>query len=219
MGSCGGCGCGKPASALAAGQDAARRRVLWIVLSINAALFLGEFVAGVVANSTALQADALDSLGDAFVYGLSIAVVAGSLQQRAGAALVKGVIQAMFGAAVLTEVMRHAIFGSEPLAPVMAIAAAIALGCNLACFGLLYRFRADDLNMRSVWLCSRNDLVNNGGVLAAAALVAALDNRWPDLVVGAVVAGLFLHTSFAVIRDAWPQWRGQAHSRATNPGA
>lgn len=216
MSNCGDCGCGESASTLASGQNVARRRVLWIVLWINVVLFLGEFAAGVIASSTALQADSLDSLGDAFVYALSIAVVAGSLQQRAGAAMVKGVIQALFGAAVMAEVVRHAMFGSEPLAPIMAIAAAVALCANLSCFALLYRFRADDLNMRSVWLCSRNDLVNNGGVLVAAALVAALGNRWPDLVVGALVAGLFLQTSFAVIRDAWPQWRSQANQRAAS---
>jgi Co/Zn/Cd efflux system component len=184
--------------------------VLWVVLYINAALFIGEFVAGVFASSTALQADSLDSLGDAFVYALSIAVVAGTVQQRAGAALVKGAIQAVFGAVVLAEVIRRAWFGSEPLAPIMAVAAAVALCANLTCFGLLYRFRTDDLNMRSVWLCSRNDLVNNCGVLVAAALVATLHSSWPDLVVGGLVAGLFLHTSFDVIRDAWPEWRGRA---------
>ena len=215
MGNCGGCGCGDSASALASGHGAARRRVLWTVLLINAVLFVGEFAAGVFAHSTALQADSLDSLGDAFVYALSIAVVAGSLQQRAGAALVKGAIQALFAAVVIAEVVRRAIFGSEPLAPVMAIAAAVALCANLACFALLYRFRGDDLNMRSVWLCSRNDLAHNCGLLVAAALVAALGNRWPDLVVGALIAGLFLHTSFSVIREAWPQWRAQPFGRMT----
>jgi Co/Zn/Cd efflux system component len=207
MSNCGECGCGDSASTLASAHGAARRRVLWTVLLINAALFVGEFAAGVFAHSTALQADSLDSLGDAFVYALSIVVVAGSLQQRAGAALVKGGIQALFAVIVIAEVVRRAIFGSEPLAPVMAITAAVALCANLACFGLLYRFRADDLNMRSVWLCSRNDLAHNCGALIAAALVAALGNRWPDLVVGALIAGLFLHTSFSVIREAWPQWR------------
>ena len=176
MSNCGGCGCGDPASALASGHGAARRRVLWTVLLINAVLFVGEFAAGVFAHSTALQADSLDSLGDAFVYALSIAVVAGSLQQRAGAALVKGAIQALFAAVVIAEVVRRAIFGSEPLAPVMAIAAAVALFANLACFALLYRFRGDDLNMRSVWLCSRNDLVANTSVLLASFAVWRLNS-------------------------------------------
>lgn len=208
MSGCDTCGCGETASVLGAAQDAARRRVLWTVLLINVALFLGEFGAGLVARSTALQADALDSFGDAFVYALSLGVAAGSLQQRAGAALVKGIVQAVFGLAVLAEVVRRAWFGAEPLPTIMAVAASVALVANLVCFALLYRFRTDDLNMRSVWLCSRNDLVNNAGVLLAAALVALLGSRWPDLLVGGIVAALFLHTSFDVVRDAWPQWRG-----------
>lgn len=203
-----GCTCEDSASALSATRSGARRRVLWVVLGINTALFVGEFGAGIWARSTALQADSLDSLGDALVYALSLMVVASSVQQRAGAALVKGVIQTLFGLAVLTEVVRRAWFGGEPLAPVMAVAAVIALAANLTCFCLLYRFRGDDLNMRSVWLCSRNDLVNNLGVLIAAGLIAWLGSRWPDLAVGAIVAGLFLYTSFDVVRDAWPLWRG-----------
>jgi Co/Zn/Cd efflux system component len=89
----------------------------------------------------------------------------------------------------------------------MAVAAIVALAANLTCFLLLYRFRTDDVNMRSVWLCSRNDLVNNCGVLVSAGLVAGLGQRWPDLLVGAIVAGLFLHTSVNGVREAWPLWR------------
>lgn len=201
-----GCGCGDGVSTCGA-QNTARRRVLWVVLGINALLFVGEFGAGIWAHSTALQADSLDSLGDAMVYGLSLMVVASSLRQRAGAALVKGIVQAVFGVAVLVEVVRRTWFGADPLPTIMAVAAVVAFAANLACFLLLYRFRSDDVNMRSVWLCSRNDLVNNCGVLVSAGLVAWLGQRWPDLLVGAVVAGLFLHTSFNVIREAWPLWR------------
>lgn len=202
-----GCGCNDTASALCRAQDAARRRVLWAVLTINLVLFAGEFSAGWWADSSALQADSLDSLGDAGVYLLSLAVIAGSVRQRAGAAVVKGAIQGVFGLAVLAEVARRAWFGAEPLAPVMAIAACMALVGNLVCFGLLSRFRADDLNMRSVWLCSRNDLVNNSGVIIAAALVAWSGAAWPDLLVGLIVAALFLHTSWQVLRAAWRPWR------------
>lgn len=202
-----GCGCEQTGAALADPRHAERSRVLWIVLGINAALFLGEFSAGWWAHSTALQADSLDSLGDALVYALSLFVVTGSVRQKAGAALVKGVIQAAFGVAVLVEVLRRAWFGGEPVAPIMATAAAVALVANFTCFLLLSRFRSDDLNMRSVWLCSRNDLVSNAGVILAAGLVALLGSRWPDLIVGALVAGLFLHTSFDVMRDATRQLR------------
>ena len=213
-----GCGCEQSGAVLADPRHAERRRVLWIVLGINAALFLGEFTAGWWARSTALQADSLDSLGDALVYALSLLVVAGSMRRKASAALVKGVIQAVFGVAVLAEVVRRAWFGGDPLAPVMATVAAIALLANFACFLLLNRFRSDDLNMRSVWLCSRNDLASNAGVILAAALVALLGSRWPDLVVGALVAGLFLHTSFDVLRDAIRQLRSPPLERCAANG-
>jgi Co/Zn/Cd efflux system component len=201
------CDCHDTAAALSANTDHARRRVLWIVLAINLLLFAGEFGAGWWADSSALQADSLDSLGDALVYGLSLWVIGGTLRQRSKAVFLKGGIQALFGVAVLVEVGRRAWFGTEPLAPVMAIAATVALVGNLACFALLTRFRSDDMNMRSVWLCSRNDLVNNLGVIAAAGLVAWLDVAWPDLVIGALVAALFLHTAAHVLSGAWKDWQ------------
>src|SRR5690606_14812693 len=125
---------------------------------------------------------------------------------RTKAVFLKGGIQALFGLAVLVEVGRRAWFGAEPLAPVMAVAAAVALIGNLVCFALLTRFRSDDMNMRSVWLCSRNDLVNNIGVIVAAGLVAWLEAAWPDLVVGALVAVLFLRTAVHVLSGAWKDW-------------
>jgi Co/Zn/Cd efflux system component len=201
------CGCHDTAAGLSANTDRARRRVLWIVLAINLLLFAGEFGAGWWGNSSALQADSLDSLGDALVYGLSLWVIGGTLRQRSKAVFLKGGIQALFGVAVLVEVGRRAWFGAEPLASVMAIAAAVALVGNLVCFALLTRFRSDDMNMRSVWLCSRNDLVNNLGVIAAAGLVAWLDTAWPDLVIGALVAALFLRTATHVLAGAWRDWQ------------
>jgi Co/Zn/Cd efflux system component len=200
------CGCDHTATTLSRNSDSARRRVLWIVLAINLLLFAGEFGAGLWASSSALQADSLDSLGDAMVYTLSLWVVGGTLRQRSKAVFLKGGIQAIFGLAVLVEVARRAWLGAEPLAPVMAIAAAVALVGNLACFMLLTRFRSDDMNMRSVWLCSRNDLVNNGGVLLAAGLVAWTGSPWPDLIVGTLVALLFLRTAMTVLRGAWTDW-------------
>lgn len=188
-------------------NSAAHRRVLWIVLWINLVLFAGEFGTGWWADSSALQGDSLDGLGDALVYALSLAVAAQSLRRRAGAAVVKGVLQALFGVVVLVEVARRSVLGAEPLAPIMMISACVAFALNLVCFRLLTRFRGDDINMRSVWLCSRNDLVNNAGVLVAGALVGATHSRWPDLVIGALVAALFLHTAVQVLRDAWQQWR------------
>lgn len=201
------CGCHQNATSLSRNTDHARRRVLWTVLAINLLLFAGEFGAGWWADSSALQADSLDSLGDALVYALSLWVVGGTLRQRTKAVFLKGGIQALFGLAVLVEVGRRAWFGAEPLAPVMAVAAAVALVGNLISFALLTRFRSDDMNMRSVWLCSRNDLVNNAGVIAAAGLVAWFDAAWPDLVVGMLVALLFLRTAAHVLAGAWKDWQ------------
>ena len=201
------CGCQETACALTASRDSARRRVLWTVLAINLVLFVGEFGAGWWGDSSALQADSLDSLGDALVYAMSLWAVGRSLRQRSHVVLLKGGIQALFGIGVLLEVIRRAWLGAEPLAPVMAWAAGLALVGNLVCFRLLTRFRSDDMNMRSVWLCSRNDLINNSGVLVAAGLVALTGSRWPDLVVGAGVAVLFLWTACSVLRGGWTDFR------------
>ncbi len=201
------CGCQETACALTASRDSARRRVLWTVLAINLVLFVGEFGAGWWGDSSVLQADSLDSLGDALVYAMSLWAVGRSLRQRSHVVLLKGGIQALFGIGVLLEVIRRAWLGAEPLAPVMAWAAGLALVGNLVCFRLLTRFRSDDMNMRSVWLCSRNDLINNSGVLVAAGLVALTGSRWPDLVVGAGVAVLFLWTACSVLRGGWKDFR------------
>ena len=201
------CGCQETACALTASRDSARRRVLWTVLAINLVLFVGEFGAGWWGDSSALQADSLDSLGDALIYAMSLWAVGRSLRQRSHVVLLKGGIQALFGIGVLLEVIRRAWLGAEPLAPVMAWAAGLALVGNLVCFRLLTRFRSDDMNMRSVWLCSRNDLINNSGVLVAAGLVALTGSRWPDLVVGAGVAVLFLWTACSVLRGGWKDFR------------
>ncbi|KGQ17890.1 Cation diffusion facilitator family transporter [Lysobacter dokdonensis DS-58] len=201
-----GCGCNDTASALSANTDRARRRVLWIVLVINVVLFVGEFGVGWWADSSALQADSLDSLGDASVYVLSLMVIGGTLRQRTKAVFLKGGIQALFGLGVLMEVARSAWLGAEPRASYMAVAAAVALVGNLTCFVLLTRFRSDDMNMRSVWLCSRNDLVNNVGVIIAAVLVAWSQSPWPDLLVGTLVAMLFLRTAWTVLAQGWVDW-------------
>ena len=201
------CGCQETACALTASRDSARRRVLWTVLAINLVLFVGEFGAGWWGDSSALQAVSLDSLGDALVYAMSLWAVGRSLRQRSHVVLLKGGIQALFGIGVLLELMRRAWLGAEPLAPIMAWAAGLALVGNLVCFRLLTRFRSDDMNMRSVWLCSRNDLINNSGVLVAAALVALTGSRWPDLLVGAGVAVLFLWTATTVLRGGFKDLR------------
>ena len=216
------CGCQETACALTASRDSARRRVLWTVLAINLVLFVGEFGAGWWGDSSALQADSLDSLGDALVYAMSLWAVGRSLRQRSHVVLLKGGIQALFGIGVLLEVMRRAWLGAEPLAPVMAWAAGLALVGNLVCFRLLTRFRSDDMNMRSVWLCSRNDAVGTVAVMGAALLVGLTATPWPDLVVAAAMSGLFLSSAVQILRHALAEMRagsaGDAHGHARSCG-
>lgn len=200
------CSCQATANACASSKDRALRRVLWVVMTLNAALFVTEFGVGLWAHSSALMADALDALGDAGIYLLTLVVMAGTVRQKAGASLLKGGLQGAFGVFVIVEVARRAIAGETPDASLMTVMSLVALVVNVTAFVLLTRFRNGDLNLRSVWLCSRNDLANNLGVLAAAGLVAWTGTRWPDLVVGLLVATLFLQTSFSVLRAAWREW-------------
>lgn len=180
------------------------RRVLWIVLVINLLTFGGEFTFGWIARSSAVQGDSLDSLGDALVYGISLIVVGRSLRARAMSAVTKGVVQLAFGALVLAEVLHRFFVQTPPLTSVMAWAALGALIGNGACLALLTPLRADDINMRSVWQCSRNDVIGNVGVLVTAALVAVTSWWWLDLVFGGSLAVLFIRTGLGVCRDAWP---------------
>lgn len=205
------CGCESTGAALA--KTAAQRRVLWVVMLINIVIFLAEFGAGWWADSTALQGDSLDSLGDALVYGLSLVVLGRSLSARAGAALVKGGIQLLFAAAVLVEIVRKLIVGVEPLPTVMVATASLALLANLTCLALLTRFRGDDVNMRSVWLCSRNDVIGNAGVLLTTGLI--IWTRWPlwDLIFGSLLALLFARTGVEVVMAAWPSFRARTSMR------
>ena len=181
---------------------AAQRRVLRTVLWINAAMFLGESVAGLLAHSTALFADSVDMLGDAIVYGFSLYAIERGALWQARAALLKGLVMAAFGVGVLAQVGLKLAHGLAPNAEVMGIVGFVALAANLVCLILLWQRRADDLNMRSAWVCSRNDVIGNAGVLAAAAAVAITGSPWPDIVVGVAVAGLFGRSAVQVIRAA-----------------
>lgn len=160
------------------------RRVLWTVLVINLVVFGGEFAAGWFARSSAVQDDSLDSLGDALVYGISLMVVGGSLRARAMSAVSKGVIQLLFGAAVLVEVTHCMASGIPPMTGLMALAALSALIGNRACLLLLTPLRSDDINMASVWKCSRNEVIGNAGVLITAGIVAISGRWWLDILFG-----------------------------------
>lgn len=177
-------------------------RVLWTVLVINAVMFLVEGVAGIFAHSTALLADALDMLGDTLVYGFSLFVLARPIRWQASAALAKGVFMFLFGLGVLGEAMYKIFYSVMPDAKMMGVIGGIALAANLVCFFLLYRHRGDNLNMSSTWLCSRNDLIANVGVLTAASGSFLLASRWPDIIVGGVIAALFLGSSLSVLRQS-----------------
>jgi cation diffusion facilitator family transporter len=182
-------------------------RVLWIVLALNSAMFLIEGAAGLLAHSTALLADALDMLGDALAYGLALFVVTRSARWQAGAALIKGAFMLAIGLAVLAEAAHKALYPELPAAQTMGLVATLALTVNLACFLLLYRHRDDNLNMNSTWLCSRNDLAANLSVLGAAGATALLASRWPDILVGCLIAGLFVGSALGVLRRSLRELR------------
>ena len=183
------------------------KTVLTIVLAINAVLFFAEAAAGLLANSTALLADSLDMLGDSLVYGFSLYVLWRSAAWKAKAALLKGAIMAVFGAGVLLEVVYKTISGIVPGAATMGIIGALVLLGNGICFLLLFRHRSDDLNMRSTWLCSRNDIIANLSVLIAAIGVKVFDASWPDILVGAAIAALLLRSAFTVLRESFLELR------------
>ena len=177
-------------------------RVLWVVLLLNAAMFFVEGIAGLWAASTSLLADSLDMLGDSLVYAFTLLVLDKSQIWQARAAGVKGAFMALFGLGVLGEAIYKSVNPVMPDAQTMGVIGTLALVANIICFVLLWRYRADNLNMRSTWLCSRNDLIANIAVLAAALGSFVLTSRWPDVFVGAGLALLFLQSATGVLRDA-----------------
>lgn len=179
-----------------------QRRVLHAVLWVNAAMFLAEGIAGLVAHSTALLADSVDMLGDAIVYGFSLYVIGRGVVWQARAALLKGVIMAAFGVGVLVQVAVKIAYGLTPTAELMGVVGLVALGANLFCLSLLWRRRGDDINMRSVWVCSRNDVIGNVGVLVAAVAVGLTGSPWPDIMIGLLVAAVFGRSAMRIIREA-----------------
>jgi len=182
--------------------EARQRRVLILVLVINAAMFVAECLAGLLAHSTGLLADSVDMLGDAVVYGFSLYVVGRGPRWQARGALLKGGLMAAFGVVVLAEVGSKLVRGVVPRADVIATVGVVALVANVACLALLWRHRADDANMQSVWLCSRNDVAANGGVLLGGLGVALTASAWPDIVVGLLIAALFTRSAIRIFRLA-----------------
>lgn len=192
------------------------RRALWWVIAINATMFCVEMTAGVASGSQSLKADALDFAGDSATYALSLAVIGQPLAWRARAALVKGISLFLMGVGVLALTAYHVLIAESPRAEIMGTVGFLALGANLTSVLILMRFREGDANVRSVWLCSRNDAIGNIGVVVAAAAVWATASPWPDLAVAALMAGLFVKSSVAILRQATGELRA-VHAVQTPP--
>lgn len=188
-------------------RDRAQRRVLIAVMVINLAMFLIEFGAGLVARSSALQADAVDMLGDGIVYALSLWAIGRGERWDAGAALAKGVLILALFAFIVVGTVDKLIHGAPPSSSLMLAFGALALLANLTCLALLWRFRTLNLNMKSTFECSRNDVAANLGVLIAGGAVAMTGQGWPDFLIATIIALLFLRSAIGVIREAWPAWR------------
>jgi Co/Zn/Cd efflux system component len=185
--------------------DPVYRRALWLVLAINAAMFCVEIGAGLAAGSASLQADALDFLGDAANYAISLFVVGMALRYRAMAALAKAATMGVFGLWVVGVTVWHALHGTLPQAFTMGAVGFAALIANAVSFGLLWAYRGGDSNMRSAWICTRNDVLGNLAVLIAAAGVFGTGTGWPDLVVASIMAVLALQGAWLVFRHAMPE--------------
>jgi len=183
------------------------RRVLWAVLAINAAMFLVEIGAGVAAGSASLQADALDFFGDAANYAISLLVVGMVLRYRALAALAKGSTMGLFGLWIIGTAVWHAFHGTLPNAYTMGAIGFAALAANAISFGLLWAYRDGDANMRSAWICTRNDVLGNLAVLLAAAGVFGTGTGWPDVIVAAIMASLALQGSWLVVQQSLRELR------------
>lgn len=196
------------------GAEGPLRRVLWAALAINAAMFVIEGGAGLLSNSVSLQADALDFLGDSATYALSLLVVGRALRWRASAALIKGLSMALFGLWVIGATLHAALTSEVPSAAAMGSVGALALVANVVCALLLFRFRSGDANMRSVWLCSRNDALGNVAVMLAATGVFASGSHWPDIAVAAILATLALTAAFHILRQATAELREGAPEKA-----
>jgi Co/Zn/Cd efflux system component len=180
---------------------------LRVVLLVNAAMFVVELVSGLLAGSVALLADSLDMLGDALVYGFSLYVVARGPVWKARAAVAKAAVMGLFGAFVFGQLVYKLVYPQLPTFETMGAVGALALAANGVCFAMLWRHRAEDINMRSVWLCSRNDLIANVSVLLAAWSVWMTRSPWPDIAVGALICAVFLRSAFLVAREARAELR------------
>jgi cation diffusion facilitator family transporter len=187
--------------------EAGHGRVLRMVLVINAIFFVIEFLFGILARSTALLADSLDMLGDTLVYALSLYVLSRSITWKASASIAKGIVMMAFGVGVLIQAAYKTLSAQMPVYETMGIIGMLALLANVTCCILLYQYKSDNLNMRSTWLCSRNDVIANVSVLLAAWAVFVTQSPWPDIIIGVSIALLFLKSASTVFRESLFEFR------------
>jgi Co/Zn/Cd efflux system component len=196
------------------GLSADYRRRLIAVIAINAAMFVVEMTAGALAGSQALKADALDFFADTVTYGASLWVIGMPLRTRSLVALAKGASLFLMAVWVVGSTIYRVFVMGLPSAEVMGVVALLALTANVASVILLVRYRDGDANIRSVWICSRNDAIGNVAVMVAALGVWGTMTGWPDLVVAAILGGLFLNSSIKILRQSWHEYRhGHVHPR------
>jgi cation diffusion facilitator family transporter len=195
-------GCENNCGVGAGAGSAHERRILIVVLLINAAMFAAEFSAGLVAGSTALLADSLDMLADAIIYAIGLFALGRARHWRARAALTSGLFQLVLGAGIAIEAIVKLIVGGLPDVATMGLFGVLALVANTICFVLLARFRDGDINLRATWICSRNDMIGNVGVLIAAGLVMWLDSGWPDIIIGLFIAVVVIRSALRITLEA-----------------
>jgi len=179
-----------------------QRHVLQMLLGINALMFVAEFTLGIISESTALIADAMDMLADALVYGISLYAIGRATQVKLRAAQLSGVFQILLGAGVFIEVIRRFILGSEPESLLMVAVGLVALAANVSCLLLIARYRAGEVHMRASWIFSRNDVIANIGVILAGALVFSFGTPLPDLVIGFLISMIVMKGGASIVRDA-----------------
>lgn len=194
------------------GLSPAYKRALIIVIAINATMFVIEMWAGMASGSQALKADALDFAGDAATYGLSLAVIGASIRTRAMASLIKSGSLALIAITVLGMTALRFAEGVPPEAQTMSLVALLALGANVASVIILLKWRDGDSNVRSVWLCSRNDAIGNVAVMLAALAVWFTSTAWPDIIVAGLMAALFLSSAAQILRQGLREVRHESHA-------
>ncbi len=193
-------------------KDKEQSQVLWLLLAINGVMFVVELTVGWIAQSTGLIADSLDMLADATVYGIGLYAVGKSLRHKAHAALYSGIAQGLLGLLILADILRRAIYGSEPVSMLMMGMGVVALIANVWCLLLIQKHREGEVHMRASWVFSKNDVIANSGVILGGLLVWLLDSRWPDLVIGTVIALIVLRGAVHIITDARSELAGEAEA-------